>query len=126
MVQTVTFTFGRDDNIKMKKGETLNIKNSQGIVISYEIVDILEINKDSFENKAQINSGTSTAHYWFYKLDYLLWKDNSIWKDLLNKFSEVKEFKYSSIKFCNFLLSSADTFKVSSMYKFLASAFIWL
>lgn len=66
------------------------------------------LNKDSFENKAQINSGTSTAHYWFYKLDYLLWKDNSIWKDLLNKFSEVKEFKYSSIK-TNFRLSRLNS-----------------
>ena len=37
MVQTVTFTFGRDDNIKMKKGETLNIKKIQRIAAEFDL-----------------------------------------------------------------------------------------
>ena len=88
-------------------------KDLTGLVNKYLLkveinLNFTTLNKDFFENKAQINSGTSTAHYWFYKLDYLLWKDNSIWKDLLNKFSEVKEFKYSSIK-TNFRLSRLNS-----------------
>ena len=34
----------------------------------------------------KLNQGTSTPHYWFYKLDYLLWKDfendKNIWKNI--------------------------------------------
>ena len=54
--------------------------------------------KDFFENKAQINSGTSTPHYWFYKLDYLLWKNNDLWKDLKYKFTKNDRFAYALIK----------------------------
>ena len=55
-----------------------------------------EIKKDFFENKAQINSGTSTPHYWFYKLDYLLWKNDSIWKNL-NLNLDLSKFRLSRL-----------------------------
>ena len=44
----------------------------------------IDFNINLLENL--LNQGTSTPHYWFYKLDYLLWKDlrnkKKIWKDI--------------------------------------------
>ena len=46
------------------------------------------ISEEDISNKLKdiLNKGTSTPHYWFYKLDYLLWKDyinkKSIWKEI--------------------------------------------
>ena len=67
-----------------------------GYLINKNKVSIFD--ESNFEDKAQLNRGTATAHYWFYKLDYLLWKNDSIWKDLEYKFTENDRFKYSLIK----------------------------
>lgn len=71
-----------------------------GLVNNYLINNNKASNFDeaNFEKKSQLNSGTATAHYWFYKLDYLLWKNDSIWKDLEYKFTENDKFKYTLIK----------------------------
>ena len=53
-----------------------------------------------------LNQGTSTPHYWFYKLDYLLWKDFDWKNNLENKFEEKGQFKYLNIK---------KTFKLSRL-----------
>ena len=66
-----------------------------GYLINKNKVSIFD--ESNFEDKAQLNRGTATAHYWFYKLDYLLWKNDSIWKDLEYKFTENDRFKYSLI-----------------------------
>lgn len=75
-------------------------KNLTGLVNNYLINNNKASNFDeaNFEKKSQLNSGTATAHYWFYKLDYLLWKNDSIWKDLEYKFTENDKFKYTLIK----------------------------
>ncbi len=67
-----------------------------GYLINKNKVSIFD--ESNFEDKAQLNRGTATAHYWFYKLDYLLWKNDSIWKDLEYKFTENDKFKYTLIK----------------------------
>jgi len=67
-----------------------------GLVNSYLINNnkVSNFDEANFEKKSQLNSGTATAHYWFYKLDYLLWKDSDIWKDLKSKFTDENKFKY--------------------------------
>lgn len=74
-------------------------KDLTGLINSY-FLNTKKVNnfdeKDFVEN-AQLNSGTSTPHYWFYKLDYLLWKDSDIWKDLKSKFTDENKFKYELI-----------------------------
>lgn len=61
-----------------------------------------------------LNQGTSTPHYWFYKLDYLLWKEcnndkSEIWKlDDKSNFIESDRFKYLTIK-SNFRLSRLNS-----------------
>jgi len=45
-----------------------------------------------------LNRGTSAPHYWFYKLDYLLWKNYDWNKQFVNKFKESENFQYSKIK----------------------------
>ncbi len=74
-------------------------KDLTGLVNNYLINNNKDSNFDeaNFENNAQLNKGTATAHYWFYKLDYLLWKNNDLWKDLEYKFTENDRFKYSLI-----------------------------
>ena len=59
----------------------------------------VEIKKDLDEilNKV-LNKGTLTPHYWFYKLDYLLWKNYCWNQNFSNKFEENEKFKYSNIK----------------------------
>lgn len=44
------------------------------------------VDLDSLLNK--LNNGTRTPHYWFYRLEYYLWKDrdNKSFKDIANKF----------------------------------------
>lgn len=57
-----------------------------------------ETNKSNFE---VLNKGTSTPHYWFYKLDYLLYKDykneKRYWQNLI-KLPDASKFKYSDIE----------------------------
>ena len=79
---------------------TMN-KDLTGLVNKYLLKEEINLNsttlnKDFFENKAQINSGTSTPHYWFYKLDYLLWKNDSIWKNL-NLNLDLSKFRLSRL-----------------------------
>ena len=52
--------------------------------------------KDSL--KKHLHKGTSTQHYWFYRLDYILWRDFD-WKDnkLEYKFNTDEKFKYEDI-----------------------------
>ncbi|WP_457596270.1 GmrSD restriction endonuclease domain-containing protein [Hydrogenimonas sp.] len=46
-----------------------------------------------------MNQGTSTPHYWFYKLEYLLWKVGNIEKSKYDyPFDEKEKFKYAKIK----------------------------
>ena len=49
-----------------------------------------------FENKLNkiLHQGTSTPHYWFYKLDYLLWKDENIWTDLPKAFEKFNKSRF--------------------------------
>lgn len=60
-------------------------------------------NKKIFINenilKSKLNQGTRTPHYWFYKLDYLLWKGYDWEKSKFNfPFDETEKFKYEKIK----------------------------
>ena len=65
----------------------------------YNSVEVTENIDNDIEKKLQkiLNQGTSTPHYWFYKLDYLLWKDYKWTQNFANKFAE-NQFKYSNIK----------------------------
>ena len=73
-------------------------KNLTGLVNNYLINNNKAFNFDeaNFEKKSQLNCGTATAHYWFYKLDYLLWKNDSIWKDLNLNF-DLSKFRLSRL-----------------------------
>lgn len=85
----------------MAKERLSEDKNLIGMINSMLIKNALEekkFNSQSFTNNAELNSGTLTPHYWFYKLDYLLWKNSDIWKNLTNQFTESNRFKYRNIK----------------------------
>ena len=73
-------------------------KDLTGLVNNYLINNNKDSNFDeaNFENNAQLNKGTATAHYWFYKLDYLLWKNNDLWKDLNLNF-DLSKFRLSRL-----------------------------
>jgi uncharacterized protein with ParB-like and HNH nuclease domain len=58
----------------------------------------ISINYDLNKLDDKINQGTSTPHYWFYKLDYLLWRDYDFNQNFKNKFDENEKFKYKDIK----------------------------
>ncbi len=63
----------------------------------------ISINYDLNKLDDKINQGTSTPHYWFYKLDYLLWKNNLNQdkqdnQDFQNKFIENGKFSYKNIE----------------------------
>ncbi|BDY13887.1 DUF262 domain-containing protein [Hydrogenimonas cancrithermarum] len=60
-----------------------------------------------------LNRGTSTPHYWFYKLDYLLWEQELLESkfekgEYEHPFSEEEKFKYEEIK-KNFRLSRLNS-----------------
>ena len=56
--------------------------------------------REEFKEKLnkELNKGTSTPHYWFYKLDYLLWKN---WENIIKttKFeAKFENFEYAKVK----------------------------
>lgn len=62
-----------------------------------------------------LNQGVSTPHYWFYKLDYLLWKDFPLAKENTIKEYDIKNFrlKYlSSIEHINPQTPQLEDFKL--------------
>jgi len=61
-------------------------------ILNNENIDKIEITKNL---KTILNQGTSTPHYWFYKLDYLLWRDYNWKQDFAAKFNNLD---YSTIK----------------------------
>lgn len=70
-----------------------------------ENLDYKELIQDENEleeklNK-KLNNGTATEHYWFYKLEYILWeKSGEIFENFKDgePFKESDKFKYSKIK----------------------------
>lgn len=86
-------------------------KDLVGLVNKYllkEEIDLKFNEASQIEEVARLNNGTSTQHYWLYKLDYLLLKNTNIWNDLEYKFTENAKFKYSSIS-SNFRLSRLNS-----------------
>ena len=79
----------------------LNKKNITDFINS-KLTKNNEIDNEVADFNNILNLGTSTPHYWFYKLDYLLWKDynneKKVWKDIkiLNNI-DVKTFKLSRL-----------------------------
>ncbi len=64
-----------------------------------------------------LNQGVSTPHYWFYKLDYLLWKDFPLTKEKTIKEYDIKNFrlKYlSSIEHINPQKPQSQEFELDS------------
>ncbi|MGJ0362192.1 DUF262 domain-containing protein [Aliarcobacter cryaerophilus] len=110
------FTQELKDFDRMMALERLTDKTDlTGLVNSYLINNYKtsDFDKSNFEQNAQLHCGTTTAHYWFYKLDYLLWKNNDIWDNLNYKFTEEDKFKYSQIK-TNYRLSRLNS--IEHMY----------
>jgi len=74
-------------------------KDKNEIVKKLEKLDNKEMMKrkggKNFDNI--LNQGTSTPHYWFYKLDYILWKDYN-WKaiNVIKKYSIV-DFRFTNL-----------------------------
>lgn len=71
-----------------------------------------ELNIEQLENI--LNRGTSTPHYWFYKLDYLLWKDFTNFENDFKKFKVDKnDFKLSRLNSIEHIhpQSKADEFE---------------
>jgi len=58
-------------------------KDTNSLVEFLETKDKKEAKKRKADKEFEelLNQGTSTPHYWFYKLEYLLWKDD-VWKDI--------------------------------------------
>lgn len=95
---------------RLKKGTDL--KN-----LFYTFVHNEELKADSDQIKnlvgnlaqVELHKGTSTQHYWFYKLDYLLWREYK-WEEVNfdDGFEEKEKFKYTEIK-TNFRLSRLNS-----------------
>lgn len=66
--------------IRLKEEKILDFINKKlQNIYQQEVSYKVNFNKNDLEKLDDIlNQGTSTPHYWFYKLDYLLWKD---WKN---------------------------------------------
>ena len=90
--------------------EGVNENSLVGIVNEYLKKSKIEVEsekdsiKDNIREKlnVKLNGGTSTPHYWFYKLDYLLWRDFD-WSKLagnenIKEKDDDKGFKYSKVK----------------------------
>jgi len=72
---------------KLLSTERLNNKSQRAIfekIFNGEEINSQTINADFDWNF--LNQGTSTPRYWFFKLDYLLWKDDNIKLDKKNVF----------------------------------------
>ncbi len=77
-----------------------NRDESTFVFISYlENLDKEKAKERQGDNSLEdiLNKGTSTSHYWFYKLDYLLWKKYD-WKSikLLNGY-DIKKFRLKNL-----------------------------
>lgn len=95
------FNFIENFDRVMAKERLSKDKNLIGLINHYldkNEFEIKECDSESFIDNAELNNGTSTPHYWFYKLDYLLWKNNNTWKNFTKQFSESNRFKYGNIK----------------------------
>lgn len=69
--------------------------------INKKLIDLTEtitdFNLTNLEKK--LNKGTSTQHYWFYKLDYLLWKDyKKYWKKENNSIKILENVKIDNFR----------------------------
>jgi hypothetical protein len=78
-----------------------------------EMEDRIEKESQAFEEARQafeecINNGTSTQHYWFYKLEYLLWKDFPNKNEFPFPFDDKEQFKYDEIS-NKYLLSRVNS-----------------
>ncbi|GIV41354.1 MAG: hypothetical protein KatS3mg034_0668 [Vicingaceae bacterium] len=87
------------DNPDLKKvfDKTLEEPNHQNTLSNSKEKDNKQIKNELNENlNENLNRGTATEHYWFYKLEYLLWKNS---KDKFNQIKPpFKNFDYSNIK----------------------------
>jgi hypothetical protein len=95
------FNFIENFDRIMAKERLSEDKNLIGLINHYlakNEFEEKECSSELFIDNAELNNGTSTPHYWFYKLDYLLWKNNDTWKNLINQFAESNRFKYTNIK----------------------------
>jgi len=95
------FEFLENFDRVMARERLLEKKDLIGVINYYlckNEFEAKECDSENFVDKAELNKGTSTPHYWFYKLDYLLWKENNIWNNMRNKFEEKDRFNYASIK----------------------------
>ncbi len=80
-----------DENIRLI--EQINYYLRHEDYLSIDSIDKEQLNK-------KLSKGVSTPHYWFYKLDYLLWENDKLHNlNIKNtKFSEKENFKYKDIK----------------------------
>ena len=76
----------------------LNYKNNPNEEVAINREDLNHI----------LHKGTSTSHYWFYKLDYRLWRDFDFTKMFSSPFVEKEKFSYKSIPF-SFRLSRLNS-----------------
>lgn len=90
--------------------ELARIRISQNIKIIDFINSKLQNEEINFPTKlslsTKLNQGTQTPHYWFYKLDYLLWKEEKIWEE--NFEAPFENLDYKNIKI-NFRLSRLNS-----------------
>lgn len=104
------FDFLENFDRVMAKERLLHNKNLIGVInyyLCYNQFEVKECDSKNFADIAELNKGTSTPHYWFYKLDYLLWKSYT-WSQLPSMFTENGKFKYSNIQ-SNFRLSRLNS-----------------
>ncbi|MGJ0359956.1 DUF262 domain-containing protein [Aliarcobacter cryaerophilus] len=90
-----------NENLKLLLNESTHKTFYESFLIELENLDRIDALKrlsDNNDFEKLLSQGTSTPHYWFYKLDYLLWRNDSIWKDLKYKFTENDRFAYALIK----------------------------
>jgi uncharacterized protein with ParB-like and HNH nuclease domain len=90
--------FLEDFDKRIMKERLEDKPNLQNIYLNYDYVPKEKITIDQSKLNVVLHEGTSTQHYWFYKLDYLLWRDCE-WKKekFKHPFEEKEKFKYENI-----------------------------
>lgn len=100
-----------NENLKLLLNESTHKTFYESFLIELEKLDRIDALKrlsDNNDFEKLLSQGTSTPHYWFYKLDYLLWKDIDLWLEFESEFNQEKNFNYKLIK-KNFRLSRLNS-----------------
>jgi hypothetical protein len=94
--------FLEDFDKRIMKERLEDKPNLQNIYLNYDYDPKKKITINQSKLNVVLHEGTSTQHYWFYKLDYLLWKDyinnKKYWKKENNSIEILENVKIDNFR----------------------------